>query len=233
MKKELQLLLDVFVNWDSIGPILLDDEWLIKTINYLTNKNYFDINNLKEDFLPNLFIYETEEKNFKIEKTREIIEKSQIRTGYDFNIFVIREIDKLTDQAANSLLKIFEDVPDRVVFLLTTNSKENILETIASRIVNFWSNNLFFEINNEIKNTIDDFFCNNKLELIRICHSHKFEKHEVIWILQYIFEKTKTIYINPEIISQIQKWIEIINSTNANPKYILDNIIFEMTKNIK
>jgi len=69
---------------------------LIEIVNYL-NKSYIsNIEEIRQNVIPNLFLFETEEKTFKIEKSREIIEKSTIKSSYDYNIFIIREIDKMS-----------------------------------------------------------------------------------------------------------------------------------------
>jgi DNA polymerase-3 subunit delta' len=48
-------------------------------------------------------------------------------------VYILSDIQNMTEQAQNALLKILEEPPDFVVFLLTCTSKAKLLETIRSR----------------------------------------------------------------------------------------------------
>ncbi len=50
-----------------------------------------------------------------------------------YKIFVINNIDVSTDEAQNKLLKILEEPPENVYFLLSAKSEEKVLATIKSR----------------------------------------------------------------------------------------------------
>jgi len=48
-------------------------------------------------------------------------------------VVIILGVEKLTSEAANALLKLLEEPPDDVTFILTTSNSENVLPTIRSR----------------------------------------------------------------------------------------------------
>ena len=50
-----------------------------------------------------------------------------------FKVFIIREADRMTDEAANSLLKTLEEPPTDTVIILITTNLSAILPTITSR----------------------------------------------------------------------------------------------------
>ncbi|PZD79125.1 DNA polymerase III subunit delta' [Mesonia sp. K7] len=50
-----------------------------------------------------------------------------------YKIMVIWHADKLNNQAANKILKLIEEPPNQTVFLLVTESEDQILDTIKSR----------------------------------------------------------------------------------------------------
>lgn len=70
----------------------------------------------------------------KIEQIREIQKDIQLapRTG-KYKVFIIDGAERLTIQAANSLLKVLEDPPKYVVFILLTAQLHSLLPTIVSR----------------------------------------------------------------------------------------------------
>ena len=52
----------------------------------------------------------------------------------DFRIFIIYDAEAMTIQSQNALLKILEEPPAFVRFILTCNEKDSLLETIISRV---------------------------------------------------------------------------------------------------
>lgn len=82
---------------------------------------------------PNLQIVETT-SSIGINEIREIKKKTAIKQG-EHTIWIILEAERMTIQAANSLLKILEEPPEGNIFLLVTDSPNRLLPTILSRCV--------------------------------------------------------------------------------------------------
>jgi len=57
-------------------------------------------------------------------------------SGSGYRIFHVSQIDRMTEAAANSLLKLLEEPPQRTLLILTTSHPSRILETIHSRCQN-------------------------------------------------------------------------------------------------
>ena len=55
-----------------------------------------------------------------------------------FKVFILNDVDSLLLSSANALLKILEEPPKNVIFLLTANSQHNVLKTIWSRCMQFF-----------------------------------------------------------------------------------------------
>jgi DNA polymerase-3 subunit delta' len=73
-------------------------------------------------------------KNIKIDQIREI--KGHIKYGpnaSDYLFVIIKNADTLSEEAANSLLKILEEPPEGTVFILLVEMVTRVLPTIASR----------------------------------------------------------------------------------------------------
>lgn len=73
-------------------------------------------------------------RSIKIEIIRELRERISLKP-YEarFKVCIIKEIENLTEDAANSLLKTLEEPPANSILLLTTTSLELLLPTIVSR----------------------------------------------------------------------------------------------------
>lgn len=83
---------------------------------------------------PDLFRIHPQGKNIKIDQIRELQEAlSYKRWQGNYKIAVIDEVDLMTDEAANSLLKILEEPSEKTCFVLITSRPQSLLPTIWSR----------------------------------------------------------------------------------------------------
>lgn len=73
-------------------------------------------------------------KTIGIESVREITDTAYILPNdLDVKIYIIKDAEKLTAQAQNALLKIFEEGPKSVYFILLTSAPSQLLPTVRSR----------------------------------------------------------------------------------------------------
>jgi len=69
----------------------------------------------------------------KIESARQVVEQLSLSTLGRARVVLIDEAEKLNPQAANALLKVIEEPPERTYFILTATSQEAVLKTVYSR----------------------------------------------------------------------------------------------------
>ncbi|RZS79403.1 DNA polymerase-3 subunit delta' [Motilibacter rhizosphaerae] len=66
--------------------------------------------------------------------SRELVQKAARRPSQGrWQVLLVEDVDRLTEQAANTLLKVLEEPPPRTVWLLCAPSLEDALPTIRSR----------------------------------------------------------------------------------------------------
>lgn len=83
---------------------------------------------------PDLHVVAPEGASIKIEQIRELQKEFAYRaTASGTKIYVLHQADKMTVQAANSLLKFLEEPNSRVVAILITENGNALLPTIQSR----------------------------------------------------------------------------------------------------
>src|SRR3989344_5017940 len=76
--------------------------------------------------------------NRGIEDIRNLKESALVAApGGGYKIFIIDEVHMLTKDAFNALLKILEEPPAHVVFILATTEPHKILPTVLSRVQRF------------------------------------------------------------------------------------------------
>jgi DNA polymerase-3 subunit gamma/tau len=72
--------------------------------------------------------------NTGVDNVREIIDNASYRPARArFKVYIIDEVHMLSKQAFNALLKILEEPPEHVKFILATTEPEKVLPTILSR----------------------------------------------------------------------------------------------------
>lgn len=76
----------------------------------------------------------TEKLSIGVDEVRELVRTSALApVGRRWQVMVVEDADRLTDQAANALLKAIEEPTDRTVWLLCAPTAEDVLPTIRSR----------------------------------------------------------------------------------------------------
>ncbi|HKM17925.1 MAG: DNA polymerase III subunit delta' [Firmicutes bacterium] len=87
---------------------------------------------LSRDNHPGLRALDPQDGTIRIEQIRSVHQQVQYAQEH-YLIWIINEAHRMTPQAANSFLKLLEEPPGSVVFILITDHVEQILPTIRSR----------------------------------------------------------------------------------------------------
>ena len=83
---------------------------------------------------PDVRITRTDKLSLGVDEVRELVRNSALTpTGRRWQVLIIEDADRLTEQAANALLKAIEEPNARTVWLLCAPTVEDVLPTIRSR----------------------------------------------------------------------------------------------------
>ncbi|MBR5540482.1 MAG: ATP-binding protein [Clostridia bacterium] len=76
-----------------------------------------------------------EARSFHIDVVRELREEAYVLPNEaPARVFILCDVQNMTEQAQNSLLKVLEEPPAHVRFLLTCEQRSQLLETVRSRV---------------------------------------------------------------------------------------------------
>ena len=79
-------------------------------------------------------VIRTEQLSIKVAEVRDLVRRSALApAGRRWQILIIEDADRLTEQAANALLKTIEEPTPRTVWMLCAPTVEDVLPTIRSR----------------------------------------------------------------------------------------------------
>jgi len=79
------------------------------------------------------YVLSDEGGSLKIDQIREIKNFVQLSRQGEYKIVIVKNIQRMSVPAANSLLKILEEPPNKVFFFLSTADSASVLPTIISR----------------------------------------------------------------------------------------------------
>lgn len=88
------------------------------------------------DIHPDINFYEGDgaSHTFKVDTVRKIRLDAFVKPNdAAMKVYILADAENMTEQAQNALLKILEEPPKTVVFILTCDSRAHVLETVLSR----------------------------------------------------------------------------------------------------
>ncbi|MDO8886422.1 DNA polymerase III subunit delta' [Candidatus Oleimmundimicrobium sp.] len=112
---------------------------------------------------PDVFQVVPEGNFITIEQVREIQKEANLKPfEAGFKVYLIDEVEKMTLAAANALLKILEEPPVDVIFILITSNLDGVLPTIISRCCQIYFRSIATEV------IIDEIMCRYKIDKDRV-----------------------------------------------------------------
>ena len=202
---------------------------------------------------------ENKQGNIGVDEAEAVVKKLQLKS-YEggFKVMIIWMAEKMNISAANKLLKLIEEPPEKTVFILITESEEQIINTIKSRC-----QALHFPALSEqdISNTlvVDHQVSDN--DAAKIAHQAEGNFNKALHLLQndssdIIFEQWFVAWIrtafkakgNAAVVQQLIEWSDTIAKTGRETQkrfldyclqffrqalllnYKSDNLVFMETK---
>lgn len=75
-------------------------------------------------------------ENFRVDDLRPVVADASVAANEGgYKVYILPGIDKALPAAQNILLKVFEEPPDHVIFIMTAEERERVLQTILSRAI--------------------------------------------------------------------------------------------------
>ncbi|MDF2699675.1 MAG: dnaX 1 [Haloplasmataceae bacterium] len=170
---------------------------------------------------PNVLIIEPENNSIKKEQVI-YLQKEYSKTTLEPGpkIYIIEEIDKMSNNASNSILKFIEEPQPNTYTILTTDNLHQILPTIISRcqVLNFQP---------LLKSQIVDFLLENNIEL---------DIAKIVSQLTNDLSRALEIANGEEIVNVVKLVIDIMRailSKNENPLIIIEDSQVDIVNNKK
>lgn len=218
----------------------IDSENIFQPILFLW-ENLEVLNNEIQNLVYKLFEYYEIDKNnlyklvdnnekIKISELRDFISKSNIKSSFKFQVFLIENISRATLESANASLKFLEEPWLGNIIFLTNASESWILETILSRVqIMDVFTNLTNKKNEFYFNLIDEYINKKNTNLIKYFFADKkLEKSEYIDFLNTFLLYIKQNLVFVDLADQVVESLNLIQKNNVLPKYEIDKLLLKI-----
>lgn len=178
----------------------------------------------------NLYVLPDNNEKIKIQAFREFSAKSNMKSSYAFQVFLIENISRATMESFNAALKFLEEPGVWNIVIVTSQSESSIPETVLSRLQIM---NLFSSVQNK-KNEffyklIDEYISAKNVSLLKyFFQDKKIEKQDYLDFLETFFLYIKEEMVYVELLDQISESIMLIQKNNVLPKYEIDKLFLKM-----
>ena len=159
-----------------------------------------------------------------VDEAEEVVKKLKLKS-YEggFKVMIIWMAEKMNSAAANKLLKLIEEPPEKTVFLLVTESEEQIINTIKSRCQALHFPKLAEE---DIANALIVNYQISENEAMHIAHQSEGNYNKALHLMQkdgsdLVFEEWFVAWIrtafkakgNAAVVQQLIAWSDTIAKT--------------------
>jgi len=162
---------------------------------------------------------EDKQLNISREESRNILKKLSLKSFEgQYKVMIIWLAEYMHPSAANAILKLLEEPPERTVFLLVTNDHERIIGTIISRVQ-------LLKIRPFNKNEIADYLISNynleQEKSSQIASIASGDLNHAIYLISEVEDGTHEIF---------QQWMRICFSNDFEKMVIWADNFFKSTK---
>jgi DNA polymerase III subunit delta' len=186
--------------------------------------------NLFSEVIPSTKEYSIEDIKDLIKETKVFHPKTRIYFLADFHLSSI--------PAQNSFLKLLEEPPTNVQFILSTDNKNRLLPTIISRvkIIKLKADQIFL-LNKVIQDDLSELIESKSLKILNKSNFSQLKRDDSLVLLNQIImffrEKLASDKNSPAIMKEILRLKSLLENNNLNPQLTIDQMLIFIYKQYK
>jgi len=182
---------------------------------------------LEEELKPSRVVkFVVTDESFKIEHAKAVLKEAYISESQ--TKYIILGASDLTDVAQNSLLKLLEEPPHNIEFILISPTKSNLLPTVRSRLPILKVNTHRERVQVEINLARVDY-----KEVFSFLKEHsRIKKEQAKELLQALFYRATVedmLILTPSQLDNFDKAYRLLN-LNARPQSVLAMILMSFSR---
>lgn len=164
-------------------------------------------------------------KEYSIDDIKSLIKETKIFNP-KIRIYYLQNFHLSSIPAQNSFLKLLEEPPSNVQFVLTTDNKNSLLPTIISRVK-------IIKLQEKIKSVVEQFIAQDytasKMSLVT-AKDKESAKKTLLQLIIFFQEKLESDKKAPLIIKEILNLNRLLENNNLNPQLTVDQALIFIWK---
>lgn len=172
------------------------------------------------------------QKNYKVKFVRDIKNDAFVLPNEaKAKVYIFNEVDNISEKSQNVLLKVLEEPPKSVLFVLNCFKKTNLLDTIISRSTVFICDSDDTVLSDEALSTIETAVVKSEFELLKILNSYSAKKEVFIEKLDDLAVALRFLY-REKLADTNSKDLEFLDSLTVNRILKAIDITIEAKKSL-
>lgn len=157
-------------------------------------------------------------KNYKVDFVRNIKSDSYVLPNEaDAKVYIFNDAENISTVSQNALLKVLEEPPKSVVFVINCKEKTNLLDTVISRATVFICEDEELEkISEETFNIIKTAVLQSEYDLLSLLHSYSSDKQELLRICDELVFSLRLLYRAKVKESDFEEYSEVLDKLTLN-----------------
>jgi len=202
----------------------------MQSIILLTNENKQVEEFLKKNFFPEDIITSLypEKTEYRIDQIR-ALQKEVKYFNPKRRVYVLYDFNHSSLEAQNAFLKLLEEPPENVNFVLVSESFYQLVPTIVSRAKVIDLKNKTKKIDNQKIEKIISKLKDNQLFFLEIADREE-AANLILSIIYYFAQQIKKEFKSYQILKESIKNLYFLQNNNLNPQITLDNLLIFIHK---
>lgn len=193
------------------------------------------VNNLKKDSL--FFEVIPLTKEYSIEDIKGLIKETKVFHPKT-RIYFLANFHLSSIPAQNSFLKLLEEPPTNVQFVLSTFNKNHLLPTIISRVkIIKLAGHTVFELDKDFTKELEELINNHDLGILNKSNFSQMKKEETLILftqfLVFFRDRLDSDKNSPIIMKEILRLKALLENNNLNPQLTIDQVLIFIYKQYK
>lgn len=230
LSEKILSIIDTLKSGGQSAPILVSEETVCEIVTSLFGIEVQSIEEIGWKSIADFLWYDcadTKPKQNGVEKIRKFVEQLYQKPSGDIFVALFQNIDVLTMNAHNALLKVFEDVPQRLLILVTSQTPEKIIPTLQSRIITIDTEGIL-RGENPFQNEINAFVAWRPEGLFGLTLGKEFKKEQALWVVTWLQNAVLNGTLSPRNAQAIRETRFALETTNTIAKYLIDRLLISL-----
>lgn len=146
-------------------------------------------------------------------------------------VYIFNEVDNMPEKSQNALLKVLEEPPENVLFVLNCRKKTKLLDTIISRSIVFFCDDDEDNLSDEAFDLIEIATVKSEFELLKILNSYSSKKEVFVQRLDDLTNALRFLY-REKLKGKNSKGFDFIELLTVNRIIKAINITIEAKKSL-